>query len=211
MKWIAISLLTGNVVFFAWQFNEQLRAHTIAAAKVQSIPVGTPGLSLISELPELPPQREPSNTQGEQVTDLNAEVSGEVDLHTETNRDLAASNVCVNIGPVTDKEKLDILRAWLRERSTSVTTRVETVSERRFFCVYLEPATDDEARRNLSDLQRRGVTDYLYIQRSGLKNAISLGLFRSQDSVNRRLAEMGKQGYKPIVVPKFEKNRTLLG
>ena len=76
--------------------------------------------------------------------------------------------------------------------------------QRRFFWVYLEPTTDEAAQANLDDLRNRGVTDYMLIRRGELKNAISLGLFRSQDSVNRRLAEMSEKGYKPVVVPKFE-------
>ena len=40
--------------------------------------------------------------------------------------------------------------------------------------------------------------------RGGLKNANSRGLFRSQDSINRRLAEVIRQGYKPIVVSQFK-------
>ena len=45
----------------------------------------------------------------------------------------------------------------------------------------------------------------MLVRNGDLKNAISLGLFRSQDSVTRRLEEMSEQGYKPVVVPKFEK------
>ena len=37
-----------------------------------------------------------------------------------------------------------------------------------------------------------------------MKNSISLGFFRSRDSVNRRLAELNEKGYKPVVVPRFE-------
>ena len=83
-------------------------------------------------------------------------------------------------------------------------TRQETIRQRQLFWVYLEPTSDTEAMDSINDLKRRGVTDYMLIRRGGLKNAISLGLFRSQDSVNRRLAEMTRQGYKPVVVPQFD-------
>ena len=127
-----------------------------------------------------------------------------VDLNTELNDFGNASDTCIDIGPITNTEQLDNIRAWLRLRATAVHTRKETVRERRFFWVYLESTSDEQAQQNVDDLERRGVTDYLLIHRGGLKNAISLGLFRSQDSVNRRLAEMTQQGYKPVVVPKFE-------
>ena len=81
---------------------------------------------------------------------------------------------------------------------------VETVRTRQFFWVYLEPTTEAAANQYIDDLENRGFTDYLLIRRGNLKNAISLGLFRSQDSVNRRLAELSEKGYKPVVVPRFE-------
>ncbi|MBK6660563.1 MAG: hypothetical protein IPG43_21595 [Proteobacteria bacterium] len=49
-----------------------------------------------------------------------------------------------------------------------------------------------------------GIHDTLLIRRGDMKNSISLGFFRSQDSVNRRLAELNEKGYKPVVVPRFE-------
>jgi hypothetical protein len=127
-----------------------------------------------------------------------------VDLSTELNSFGEPSDICISVGPIKDEVQLNNFRIWLRLRATSVHTRAETVRQRRFFWVYLEPASNEEARKNLSDLERRGVTDYMLIRRGGLKNAISLGLFRSQDSVNRRLAEMNRQGYQPVVVPKFK-------
>ncbi len=86
-----------------------------------------------------------------------------------------------------------------------MTSEVETTQTRRFFWVYLEASTEDDAKNNLAELKRKGVKDYMLVREGDLKNAISLGLFRSQDSVTRRLEEMSEQGYKPVVVPKFEK------
>ena len=66
----------------------------------------------------------------------------------------------------------------------------------------------DETKEVTKDASFCGATvpaeKFLVAASGGLKNAISLGLFRSQDSVNRRLAEITRQGYKPVVVPKFE-------
>ena len=83
-------------------------------------------------------------------------------------------------------------------------THSESTRKGRLFWVYLESTSSDEAERNLNDLRASGVTDTLLIRRGGMRNAISLGLFRSQDSVNRRLAEMNEKGYTPIVVPRYE-------
>ena len=55
----------------------------------------------------------------------------------------------------------------------------------------------DVLRRFIADLERKGVSDYLLINRNGLKNAISLGVFSSQDAVNRRLTEMTRKATSP--------------
>ena len=204
MKWFAILLLMVNVVLFGWQFNERLREKTIAAAGIPPLSPRTPGLRLVSELAELPELRADAAELEAGTNDENEPVLEAVDLSTELNTFGDPSDNCISVGPITDDQQLANFKFWLRLRATAVHTQVETVRQRRFFWVYLEPASDAEAIKNLSDLERRGVTDYLLIRRGGLKNAISLGLFRSQDSVNRRLAEMTRQGYKPVVVPKFK-------
>jgi hypothetical protein len=204
MKWLAIALLIANVVLFGWRFNEHLHAQALAIAAAPSLPRGAPSLQLVSELPSLPPRRQAEKSATEDLLSTPDTVVQAVDLSTEINSDAIASEVCVEIGPLADQQTVAELRDWLRERTTVIHTRAEIVRERRFFWVYLEPASADQARKNLNDLAQRGVKDYMLIHRGGLKNAISLGLFRSQDSVNRRLAEMTEQGYKPVVVPKFE-------
>jgi hypothetical protein len=204
MKWFAILLLVGNVALAGWQFNEHVRENAIAAAGTPPLPPRTPSLRLISELAELPERRADATGVNAGADDDSEPVVQAVDLSTELNSFGNPSDNCISVGPITDEVQLNKFRIWLRLRATVVHTRVETVRQRRFFWVYLEPASNEEAKKNLSDLERRGVTDYMLIRRGGLKNAISLGLFRSQDSVNRRLAEMNRQGYKPVVVPKFK-------
>ncbi len=201
-----IALLVVNVLIFAWLFNEHVGEKAQALRGARALPANTPTLRLVSELDELPPLRESANTTQAPAAPVapDGTTIEVVDLSTEINSDAAGSAICVRVGPVNERAQLDTLRTWLRERTTVVHTRAETVREQRFFWVYLEPKSDEEAQRNLEDLKRRGVTDYLLIRRGGLRNAISLGLFRSQDSVNRRLAEMSQKGYKPVVVPQFE-------
>lgn len=204
MKWFAIVLLIGNVVLFGWRFNEHLQAQSPGTAGRAALPAGAPSLQLVSELPTLPPRRKADNAATTDPLGVEDRVVQAVDLSTEINSDRIASDACVELGPLADQQTVAKLREWLRERTTVIHTRAETVRERRFFWVYLEPASAEQARKNLNDLAQRGVKDTMLIHRGGLKNAISLGLFRSQDSVNRRLAEMTEQGYKPVVVPKFE-------
>ena len=201
MKWLAIILLLTNVIMFAWQFDEHLRTKTAA---LSPLPRGTPGLRLVSELGTLPARREGAAEAAANLGDDRGSILQAVDMTTELNSFGNPSDTCISIGPIVDKQQLERLRIWLRSHATTVHTQVEMIRQRQFFWIYLEATSDAEAKESLNDLKRRGVTDYMLIHRGGLKNAISLGLFRSQDSVNRRLAEMTRQGYKPVVVPQFD-------
>ncbi len=202
MKWLAVAFLVANVLVYGSQLSKEVRESALVTKDIRALPSTAPSLRLLSELSELPKQRaEAPNAQQSAGQSSNLST---VDLDPERNDLSEASESCVAIGPITKKQQLEILREWLRGRTSIVQTRMETVRERRFFWVYLESTTGAQAFQKLNDLERRGVTDYMLIRRGGLKNSISLGLFHSQDSVNRRLAEMSRQGYKPVVVPKFE-------
>lgn len=116
----------------------------------------------------------------------------------------AASAQCAQIGPFPIPRETDAMEAWLTPRATALYRVLEVVGKKRFYWVYLEPESAADAQAKISDLAQKGVKDYLLIKRDGIKNAISLGLFSSQDAVNWRLAEMTQQGYRPIVVPRIE-------
>ena len=203
MKWLVIILLLGNVLAFGFQYNAELNAKTRDATHQQNVklPPGTPTLTLISELGDIPTLREESDRE-----EFTADAPDpEVAASTEVNTEAVSSDICVRTGPFKEGDAFKAFREWLRPRTKMLTSEVETVQTRRFFWVYLEADSEDDARNNLADLKRKGVKDYMLVREGSLKNAISLGLFRSQDSVTRRLEEMSEQGYNPVVVPKFEK------
>lgn len=116
----------------------------------------------------------------------------------------APSDVCLTIGPFAAPAEYAALEAWLAPRSTTLVPLVRPAGERRLFWVYLAPQSAEQAQADLAELERRGVQDFQLVRRAGLENAISLGVFSSQDAVNRRLAEITEQGYQPVVVPRIE-------
>jgi len=116
----------------------------------------------------------------------------------------APSGVCVHIGPFALADEYAPLVKWLTPRSTTVNVETVTTNKRQLFWVYLEQKSADEAQARLAELKRKGVRDTLLVNRDGFSNAISLGVFSSQDAVNRRLAEIERKGYKPVVVPRIE-------
>ena len=192
MKIFAILLLLANVGLLAWQYQRHVQ--TLARSQVvhEPLPSDAAPIKLLAELPTLPPLRQtPTSAVAPAVT-------------AEVQADVVAADLCVNVGPFADAASRDEVRDWLHDYVAATYLRVETVRKRQFFWVYLEPSSDSAAQRNLAELHDRGIQDTLLIRRGDLKNSISLGFFRSQDSVNRRLAELNEQGYKPVVVPRFE-------
>ena len=163
------------------------------------MPAGTPKLVLLSALDVLPQLKAPG-------TEPAPAVPGESGIKA----DVAPADLCIEIGPFSAEPARDGFTDWIGEFVAALHFRVETVRKRQLYWIYLEPKSDVEAEQRMADLRRRGVEDYMMIRRGGLKNAIWLGPFSSQDSVNRRLAELNEQGYQPVVVPRFERDRFIL-
>lgn len=203
MKALVVVLLLANIGYFGWQYNEHVREQTSRVRSISPLPSTTPHLKLIDELEQLPPLREESGV-ARQADREGSSTPQQIDITTEVLTYGDASDVCINAGPFSTGSDLSGFQAWLRSRAATIHTATETVRKRELFWLYLEADSESSAQQNLADLKSKGVQDYLLIRRGGLKNAISLGLFSSQASVNRRLAEMNRQGYKPVVVPRFE-------
>ena len=58
MRLLAVLLLVANALFFVWRFNAQLEDDLAARRRAPPLPPQSPTLSLVRELPELPPARE---------------------------------------------------------------------------------------------------------------------------------------------------------
>ena len=203
MKSLVILLLVANIGYFGWQYNEYLRQHTSQARSVSPLPSGAPRLKLVNELEQLPPLRDEADGSPHTASST-APTQPKVSSKSLPGTGGVASDVCINVGPFPTGGELSKFQTWLGARAATMQTRTETIRKRQLFWIYLEPRSESMARESLADLQSKGVRDYLLIRRGGLKNAISLGLFSSQAAVNRRLAEMNRKGYKPVVVPRFE-------
>lgn len=75
--------------------------------------------------------------------------------------------------------------------------------------VYLPPFENKQAAYAArSRLARLGITDYMVVTTGHLKNAISLGLYRDQQSVKRRLKELNAKGYTNVRTEKRYKDDT---
>ena len=106
------------------------------------------------------------------------------------------ADVCVEWGPLSDTEKtralatlepLDLARLISEKR-------VEVIAN---YWVFIPPAANRAAAdRKLADLKAQGVKDLLLIDGGPQRYAISLGVFRSEERAQARVAELETQGVK---------------
>ncbi len=211
MRWIVILLLLGNVAYWAMFLNErikqQARQEKPSTAKV--IDPSVPRLKLLQEadvLPELRDEGEQNNAEQtpEIAVQKVAEVEGDKITEEQQLAD-AEPEPCYLYGPLPDAETLKSVKEWMQQYDYRYGTYKTEKSREKQFWVYLEPLeTQESVKARLEEFEKLGLKDYALIVRGDLKNAISLGVFRNQDSVSRRLAEMQEQGYTPVVVPHYK-------
>lgn len=228
MRWLFILLLAVNVAYAGWWLNEAIfvAPPTHNAPAAQPLPADTPKLTLLAELEGQPERRDapaadmanasapaatgavsdeaasPEAPPAEAAADRSESVAG---------TDAAAAPVpqCLTIGPFESRGELSKTSAQLAKLASQTRSRSDTTRDRRLFQVFLEPSgSESEAEQRLAELKSKGIEDYLLIRRGEMRNAISVGVFRSQESVSKRLSELEGQGYKAIVVPKYQERQS---
>ncbi len=106
----------------------------------------------------------------------------------------ALADVCLEFGPLTEADRARALADLdsLALGKLLTQKRIETTTS---FWVYLPPAPSRaEADRRVADLRTRGLGDVAVIDAGQQRNAVSLGLFQTEDAANNRLAEAQKLG-----------------
>ena len=106
----------------------------------------------------------------------------------------ALADVCLEFGPLTEADRARALADLdsLALGKLLTQKRIETTTS---FWVYLPPAPSRaEADRRVADLRTRGLGDVAVVDAGPQRNAVSLGLFQTEDAANNRLAEAQKLG-----------------
>jgi hypothetical protein len=106
----------------------------------------------------------------------------------------ALADVCLEWGPLTETDRTralaDLEPLGLGKLLTSRKTETTTS-----YWVYLPPATSrTEADRRVAELRSRGLADVAVVDAGPQRNAVSLGLFQTEDAANTRLADALKLG-----------------
>lgn len=219
MRWICLLLLLANLGYFGWMLDQRTREEVRYQTSALDVPDNVPRLQLVSEL-EHPPVRQivvPAEITAEDTPEEDSATLSEVEdspalvtilpgIGDELPESLLMltqleTNACFSFGPFTDHDRAGDFLDWLKARQAHSSLRREADDGNLLFWVYLKPRSNAEARATLDELRDQGVQDISLMDSGDLKNAISLGLFSTQASVNRRLRELENKGHQPVVVP----------
>ncbi len=106
----------------------------------------------------------------------------------------ALADVCVEWGPLSDADRTRAL-ADLDPLALGKLLTQKRIESTTSFWVYLPPAPSRlEADRRVADLRTRGLGDVAVLETGPQRNAVSLGLFQTEDAANSRLASAVKLG-----------------
>jgi len=198
MKWfIVIILLLTNVLYFAWELLRET-GMTVQGVQALNIPAAARRLRLVNELPVLPNLSGP-NTALVSVEGLIDELP---DVKIASLEESIRKVSCFSFGPIPEELQANGLSDWFTSRNAITNIRYREEQARQLFWIYLAPQQSRQAALAILDeFKEKGISHYRLIGHGNLSNAISLGIFSSQEAMNNRLSELRKKGYKPVVAP----------
>ncbi len=227
MKWSFVTLLVLNVAYFAWEFNRHLPPDTAGNSTDALRRSGSvEQLRLLNELdrfPELRPNekaRQRADTLAAERDDASrtlatpaADVLEAVGLATREPRIApvppvagasdAPEAVCFSVGPLATDRKAGEVQNWLQELNVETEQRVEEQTIATRYWIFLETTgSGPSARERLAELESKGVEDFLLTREQDGSRVISLGLYGTRASLDRRLADLRKAGIEPQVRPR---------
>jgi len=185
MRWIFLSLIFCNVLYFGWQQWIQFQdAPSVQYYQSSDTVRGAPKVKLLSES-KRPLVALPNQTIVVDVAPSRLPPKSPA---------LSRSSVCQVLGPFLERSKAQLLYSELEvDGIVSALLEKEVVVESKYW-VYLPPlSTKEGALKQLKGLQSKKIDSFL-ISRGELKNGISLGIFSSADSANGLLVRLEATG-----------------
>ncbi len=215
MKWVILCLVLINVAFFGWRLSRDQEA--IVAGEPEP-PATTSAmvnrLLLLSELeqgvlrqrrnlpsprsvalakPQPPSEAAPADAESAKVSlDHNLAVASQ--SHIE----------CYTLGPLQNEDDIVALSAWFNAQGSQAKLRSDERREVVSTWVFLPPLESREAADvRVRDMQLANIDDIYVIPRGDMANAISLGLYSQNDSLQRRISQLEERGFPPSLLPRY--------
>lgn len=215
MKWVIVCLVLMNAAFFGWQLSrdreaaivDQPEAPVTASAMVNR-------LLLVSELERgvlrqrlAAPSRQSGPTpqpQAAQGLRMLERPTSSTSLEPAQAGPEASGIECYTLGPLQNEDDISALSAWFAAQGSRAKLRTDERREVVSTWVFLPPLeTRDAADARVREMQAANIDDIFVIPRGDMANAISLGLYSQEESLQRRVAQLEARGFAPSVLPRY--------
>lgn len=213
MKWFFAGLLVLNVAFLAWNWQQVTAFSSPTVAPANTRLEKDTGLRLLSELKAKPAARpvaeapvvEPESQPEAPVVEQADATVAESPTHTPSGNVPEPvieppKLLCLRLATLESRAQAqDVVAALKQGAADRIREGTETGSKKRYW-VLLPPAGSAAATSTaIERLKKAGIKDYYLVRSGEYKNAISLGLFSSPDSAQRRLRQMRDLKLKPRI------------
>lgn len=206
MRWIFYTLLTVNLGILLWYTQIEVSQHK---THLPAPPAGVKQLLLLSEhlaadkMLQAPPASQDMGT--EDVENSIENVSPQIPTIEISNAPEVIvklpARVCNTIGPFKQEQRIKEAEKRLQEIGFITGRRSKIEQELFGYRVYLPPLENKEAAKEVTrELDKSDVRDYFIIHgEEDKRNGISLGLFRNKNGAIRRMAQVRRFGFKPVM------------
>lgn len=191
MRVVFLLLLLGNLAFFAWaQF---LRTPLSAEAHIQQVQM-TPEKIRIVSAPAGAATRTPTATEGAPARALTPEVA-------------QAPAACLAWGVFIGPQDAGRADAAMAEAKLPPAQVRRVLSDADGHWVLIAPQkTQADIARTIENLKQVGITDHMVVtEPAQWRNAISLGIFRTEDAARALLADLQKKGVADVTLARRER------
>jgi hypothetical protein len=192
---IVLLLVLGNLAFFAW--NRYLRAPVSAEAYIQQVQITPEKIRIVEAKAARAPAPKPVAA---------VEEAPATDATAATNATKVAA-ACVEWGVFVGPPEAARADAAVAEAGFAPGQARRILSDVDGHWVLIPPAKSRaEVAKVVENLKELGIADYTVVpEPPQWRNAVSLGIFRTEEGARKVLAEMSKKGVENVVIERRER------
>lgn len=203
MRFLAAFLLLANIGLFVWIYTQPVQQPP--EYRPVPLPPGIAPLMLLAERQSQDPSEaspavelSPVELASDQIDAASTAAPIVEQAESDAVAEVSArptERICQTIGPLRKNADVTDIAKRLEVQGVEARQRSGKVREPTGYWVYLPAMPADDARRIVSELESKGMTDYFI----GKQNYISLGIFRRKDQAKVRLEQVTALGYEPVL------------
>ena len=213
MKWVILGLILINATFFGWQLS---RDQEVVASSAKEPAATTTAmvnrLLLVSEVESGVLRQRRGLLSRETVVAPQSPVripesqndAASVSLEEVLAMPPDSDRECYTVGPLENQDDISALSAWFNAQGSQATLRDDERRETVSTWVFMGPLESREAADvRVAEMQAANIDDIYVIPRGDMANAISLGLYSQDETLQRRVSQLEERGFTPSVLPRY--------